>query len=100
MMGLTLSYKVVDQKIHTPEMEGDKFIVTCVSQAKVTASFVADLASILANYKINIERIDKVSPKEFSSMEISTSIPKDLDTKALKSELMQPQQNIKLMSLS
>ena len=89
MMGLTLSYKVVDQKVHTPEMEGDKFIVTCVSPQKVTASFVADLASILANHKINIERIDKVSPKEFSSMEISTSIPKDLDTKALKSELMQ-----------
>lgn len=89
MMGLTLSYKVVEEKIQTLEMEGDKFIVTCVSPQKVTASFVADLASILANYKINIERIDKVSPKVFSSMEISTSIPKDLDTKALKSELMQ-----------
>ncbi len=89
MMGLTLSYKVVDQKVNTPEMESDKFIVTCVSPQKVTASFVADLASILANHKINIERIDKVSPKEFSSMEIATSIPKMLDTKALKSELMQ-----------
>ena len=89
MMGLTLTYKVVDQKVHTPEMESDKFIVTCVSPQIVTASFVADLASILANHKINIERIDKVSPKEFSSMEIATSIPKELDTKALKSELMQ-----------
>ncbi|MFA6239173.1 MAG: phosphoserine phosphatase SerB [Bacteriovorax sp.] len=89
LMGLTLSYKVVEQNITTPEMDGDKFIVTCVSPTKVTASFVADLAQILANFKINIERIDKVSPREFSSMEISTSIPKKLETKKLKENLMQ-----------
>ncbi len=89
MMGLSLSYKVVEQNIHTPEMEGEKFIVTCVSPTKVTASFVADLSQVLAMYKINIERIDKVSPREFSSMEISTSIPKSLETKALKEHLMQ-----------
>lgn len=88
LMGLTLSYKVVEQNISTPEMDGDKFIVTCVSATKVTASFVADLAHILANFKINIERIDKVSPREFSSMEISTSIPKQLEMKKLKEDLM------------
>lgn len=89
LMGLTLSYKVVDKKVTTIEMESEKFIVTCVSPTIVTAKFIADLAHILAKYKINIERIDKVSPKEFSSMEISTSIPTELDTKALKSDLMQ-----------
>lgn len=89
LMGLTLSYKVVEQNITTPEMDGEKFIVTCVSPTKVTASFVADLAQILAAFKINIERIDKVSPREFSSMEISTSIPKNLETKKLKEHLMQ-----------
>lgn len=88
LMGLVLSYKVVDQKVNTPEMDGEKFIVTCVSPQKITAHFVADLANILAQYKINIERIDKVSPREFSSMEIATSIPKTLDTKSLKAELM------------
>jgi phosphoserine phosphatase len=87
-MGLSLSYKVVEKNIITPEMDGEKFIVTCVSPSIVTASFIADLAQILATYKINIERIDKVSPKEFSSMEISTSIPKDLETKKLKEDLM------------
>jgi phosphoserine phosphatase len=89
MMGLSLSYKVVEKNITTPEMDGDKFIVTCVSPTKVTASFVADLAQVLATFKINIERIDKVSPREFSSMEISTSIPKSLETKMLKEHLMQ-----------
>jgi phosphoserine phosphatase len=88
LMGLTLGYKVVEKNITTPEMEGDKFIVTCVSPTKVTASFVADLSQTLATYKINIERIDKVSPREFSSMEISTTIPRNLETKKLKEELM------------
>ena len=89
LMGLSLGYKVVEKNISTPEMDGEKFIVTCVSPTKVTASFVADLAQILATFKINIERIDKVSPREFSSMEILTSIPKNLETKKLKEHLMQ-----------
>ena len=88
LIGLTLSYKVVEKKINTPEMDGDKFIVTCVSPEVITAQFVSDLAHTLAKHKINIERIDKVSPREFSSMEISTSISKTLDTKSLKEELM------------
>lgn len=88
MIGLTLSYKVVEKQIITPEMDGDKFIVTCVSPDIITAQFVSDLAHILATHKINIERIDKVSPREFSSLEISTSISKTLDTKSLKEELM------------
>jgi phosphoserine phosphatase len=88
LMGLSLSYKVVDKKVVTPEMEGEKFSVTCVSPTKITASFVSDIANILAHHKINIERIDKVSPLEFSSLEISTSISKNLDTKQLKEELL------------
>ncbi len=93
LMGLTLSYKVVEQTINTPEMEGEKFIVTCVSPMIITASFIADLSSILAHYKINIERIDKVSPREFSSMEITTSIPINLDMKELKEDLMKVSTN-------
>ena len=89
LMGLTLGYKVVEKNINTPEMDGEKFIVTCVSPTKVTACFVADLAQTLATHKINIERIDKVSPREFSSMEIATTIPKNLETKRLKEHLMQ-----------
>jgi len=88
MMGLSLSYKVVEKQIFTPEMYGEKFSVTCVSPDKITAAFVADLSHILAQSKVNIERIDKVSPDEFSSLEISTSISKNLDTKHLKEELL------------
>lgn len=88
MMGLTLSYRVVEEKIFTPEMSGEKFIVTCVAAHTITAQFVSDLAQVLAVCKINIERIDKVSPREFTSLEITTSIPRDLDSKHLKEELM------------
>lgn len=88
LMGLSLSYKVVDKEIVTPEMVGEKFSVTCVSPTKITAGFVADVAQILATNKINIERIDKVSPREFSSVEISTSISKDLEMKKLKEDLL------------
>jgi phosphoserine phosphatase len=88
LLGLTLSYKVVEKEIETLEMLGDKFSVTCVSPDKITASFIADISQILAENKINIERIDKVSPREFSSLEISTSIDKNLDTKKLKEQLL------------
>lgn len=88
MMGLTLSYKVVEEKVFTPEMTGEKFIVTCVSAHTITAHFISDVAHVLAFCKINIERIDKVSPQDFSSLEITTTIPRDLDTKILKEELM------------
>lgn len=87
-MGLTLSYKVVEKNLAHNELDNEKFSVTCVSPTIITASFVADIAQTLANHKINIERIDKVSPIEFSSLEISTSISKDLDTKKLKEELL------------
>ncbi len=88
LMGLTLTYKVVDKKIYTPEMYAEKFIVTCVSPTTITSTFISDVANILAQHKINIERIDKVSPMEFSSLEISTSISKNLETKKLKEELL------------
>ncbi len=88
LLGLNLSYKVVEKKVFTPEMYGEKFSVTCVSPTKITANFVADISHTLAVNNINIERIDKVSPVEFSSLEISTSISKNLDTQKLKEELL------------
>ncbi len=88
LMGLSLNYRVVEEKIETSEMSGEKFIVTCVASHTITAQFISDLAQVLAVCKINIERIDKVSPRLFTSLEITTTIPKDLDTKHLKEELM------------
>ncbi len=87
-LGLQLSYKVVDQIIKDQSKEDEKFVVTCVSPQFITSIFISDLAKILANHHINIERIDKVSPDLFSSLEIVTSIPKSLNWDQLKEELL------------
>lgn len=89
LLGVSLTYKVVEKNAETLEMHSDKFIVTCVSPEKLTVGFLADLSQILANFKINIERIDKVSPRDFSSLEIYTSIPANLEMNVLKEHLMQ-----------
>ena len=87
-LGLSLSYKVVDSIVKNENLQDEKFVVTCVAPTTITSSFVADLAKILADHKINIERIDKVSPDEFSSLEIVTSLPVSLTWDKLKEELL------------
>lgn len=87
-LGLSLSYKVVDSIIKNENLQDEKFVVTCVAPTLITSTFVADLAKILADHQINIERIDKVSPDEFSSLEIVTSIPVSLTWDKLKEELL------------
>lgn len=87
-LGLSLSYKVVDSIIKNENLQDEKFVVTCVAPTLITSDFVADLAKILADHQINIERIDKVSPDEFSSLEIVTSIPVSLTWDKLKEELL------------
>ena len=87
-LGLSLSYKVVDSIIKNENLQDEKFVVTCVAPTLITSTFVADLAKILADHQINIERIDKVSPDEFSSLEIVTSIPVSLTWDKLEEELL------------
>lgn len=87
-LGLSLSYKVVDSIVKNENLQDEKFVVTCVAPTLITSTFVADLAKILADHQINIERIDKVSPDEFSSLEIVTSIPVSLTWDKLKEELL------------
>lgn len=87
-MGLSLSYKVVDSFVKNENLQDEKFVVTCVAPQVITSDFVADLAKSLSDHKINIERIDKVSPEEFSSLEIVTSIPISLSWDKLKEELL------------
>ncbi len=87
-MGLSLSYKVVDSIVKNENLQDEKFVVTCVAPQLITSQFVADLAKTLSDHKINIERIDKVSPEEFSSLEIVTSLPVNLTWDKLKEELL------------
>ncbi|EQC50666.1 phosphoserine phosphatase SerB, partial [Bacteriovorax sp. DB6_IX] len=50
----------------------------------------------LAKHDVNIQRIDKVSPEEFTSLEILTTVPKKLDQALLKQELLKVSNNHKV----
>lgn len=86
-LGLKLDYKVVEREV-VEDKEMEKFILNCVSVDNINANFVGDIATVLSNHNINIKRIDKVSPKHFRSLEISTEVPVGLDWTLVKSELI------------
>lgn len=87
-MGLHLDYQVVEDLSVTNDVTGEKFILNCVAPDTLTASFLGDLSTTLAKYQINILRIDKVSPKNFSGLEISTNVPTNVDWKMVKADLI------------
>lgn len=87
-MGLKLSYKILSPEDDKHASYGEKFILNCVSTEPITSHFVRDVASLLADRNINIHRIDRVSPKDFSSLEILTTVPKSIDWNETKSELL------------
>lgn len=87
-MGLHLDYQVVEDVFVTNDVTGEKFILNCVAPDTITAQFLGDLANILARYRINILRIDKVSPENFSGLEISTNVPSNVDWNKVKADLL------------
>lgn len=87
-LGLTLNYQIVNNGQEPTEVEQEKFIVSCVSVERITASFMRDMAQTLAQFKINISRIDKISPKDFLCVEFMTTVPAGIDWNELKSKLI------------
>ncbi len=88
-MGMTLDYKILDGT-YEPELddEVEKFILNCVAPERITNTFIADIATVLAEYGVNILKIDKVSPGIFKSLEILTIIRKSLNHTELKEKLI------------
>lgn len=72
-MKLSLDFQVVEDGWHE-QTEHDVFILSCVSLDTIPADFVAQTASLLANYKINIKRIDNIT-KGFKCLEVATETP-------------------------
>lgn len=87
-LGLTLNYQIVNNGQEPTETAQEKFIVSCVSVERITASFMRDMAQTLAQFKINISRIDKISPKDFLCVEFMTTVPTGIDWNELKSKLI------------
>ena len=89
-LGLELEYKYLDENLPlmAPFISWEKFILNCVSPHELPSQFVHDVSQLLANYNININRIDNLTPLEFKSLEMSMSLPPDIDLHSLKKDLM------------
>lgn len=98
-MGLELEYEKIEEDLGKDTQEENLesiFVLNCVTPEKITASFIRDTATTLAKNKINIRRIDKVSPKSFSSLEITTTVPGFLDLDSVKHDLIEVSTNHKV----
>ncbi len=88
-MGLVLNYQLIEEKDSDVSFNSnEKFILNCISTSKLTPKFLRDVSRTLATNKINILRIDNMSPKSFKSLEMTTTIPDGIDLQKLKKELM------------
>ncbi len=88
-MGLDLQYQEITKKDDIKEtITENNFILNCVAVDEITPAFIRDVATTLADQKINIKRIDKVSPGEFTSLEVMTEVPAGLELKATKQKLI------------
>ncbi|MBT3583258.1 MAG: phosphoserine phosphatase SerB [Halobacteriovoraceae bacterium] len=88
-MGLNLTYQYLNMgETISPPGSNHKFILNCVAVEDLTASFMLALSQLLAKNSVNILRINNVSPGNFKSLEITTTLPRDTDLKFLKEQLL------------
>ncbi len=87
--GLNLTYQEIPTEgASSLYTNGEQFILNCVTTDSLGVGFIKDLAHKLADYNINILRIDNMTPGNFKTLEISTVIPVDLDFSAVKKDLI------------
>ena len=89
-MGLELEFEVIPEE-DSPIVNGhelDKFILSCVAPERIPTAFMADIANVLATNRINIQRIDNVTPTTFRTLEIQTAAEPGLDEKQIKLDIM------------
>ncbi len=92
--GNKMNLNVTFQRVHDSSAvlgalaRQEKFILNCVAQEDITAKFVSEVAHALSESNVNIHSIDNVRPATFEALEITTSVPENLDYKALKEQLL------------
>lgn len=88
-LGLEMDYNIIEKKDDIQEtFTENNFILNCVAVDEITPAFIRDVATTLADEKINIKRIDKVSPGEFTSLEVMTEVPAGIELKETKMKLI------------
>ena len=86
---LSLEYKEVDDDFCIEgQLNGDKYILSCVAYQPIVASYIRELSDILVHYGANILRIDNIKPSSFSSLKIDTILPKSIDVGSVKRDLL------------
>lgn len=73
---IDLNFKIIDDEKDVQDF-GGRYILSCVCLNGITADFLHDISSTLAENKINIQRIDKITEGEFKSLEITTNAQED-----------------------
>ena len=87
-MKMQMEYQYVENKQEVID-SGEKYILSCVCLSNITASFIFDVSSTLANHNINIQRIDNITNGEFKSIDFATSATeKNVNWEKVKSELL------------
>ena len=87
-MGLSLEFQVVNGMKKSWQQTNDKFILSCVSVKNIPPRFLYDVADVLAKNEINIIRIDNIVPQTFKSLDITTTLPLDLNWQKIKEDLL------------
>ena len=89
-MGLSLDFETFDEEINEiPELSSEpKFILNVVSTNIIPVAFLRDIAKTFSEQSVNIHRIDTIDPNEFSALEITTSIAKNVHWDQLKEKLI------------
>ncbi len=88
-MGLELDYEeIAEDNLLKNENKKNNFILNCVAVDCITPQFICDTSTILAQNKINIKRIEKISPGKFTSLEVMTEVPAGLDISKVKKDLI------------
>ena len=86
-MGLALDFEVIENGEDHQDNNGEAFILSCVSTQSLTADFIGQMAQALAVNNANIQRIDSTT-KNFTCLEITTTIAQDADFNLIKSEIL------------
>ena len=89
-MNLNITFQKVGDcsELPGPIRNQEKFILNCVAPQDITAKFVSDVALALSESNVNIQRIDNVRPTTFEALEITTTVPENLDYKSVKEKLL------------
>lgn len=66
----------------------EKYILSCASQKDITTPFIMDVSTLFHNWGISIEKMEKLSEKGLTSLDIKASTLKSPDLEELKLEFM------------